>query len=130
MKLLIDMNLSPEWVEVLHRRGIPSVHWSTVGDPRAADAVIMEWARDQNYIVFTQDLDFGALLAATHARGPSVVQVRTQDVTPKNLERLLLASLEAHAEALVDGGLLTIDEAKSRIRLLPFGDRSKAGSSR
>lgn len=45
MKLLIDMNLSPEWVGVLHRRGIASVHWSTIGDPRAADAVIMDWAR-------------------------------------------------------------------------------------
>jgi len=120
MKLLIDMNLSPEWVGVLHRRGFASVHWSTIGDPRAADAAIMDWARAQNYIVFTHDLDFGALLAATHARGPSVIQVRTQDVSPENLERILVPALEAHAAALAEGVLLTIDATRSRIRLLPF----------
>jgi predicted nuclease of predicted toxin-antitoxin system len=39
--LLIDMNLSPEWVVEFARHGLDAVHWSTVGDPRAADATIM-----------------------------------------------------------------------------------------
>jgi predicted nuclease of predicted toxin-antitoxin system len=32
MKILIDMNLSPDWVDVGH--DITAVHWSKVGDPR------------------------------------------------------------------------------------------------
>jgi predicted nuclease of predicted toxin-antitoxin system len=53
MKILIDMNLSPDWVKVLEEAGWESVHWSMVGDMRAPDDVIMSWARENGYIVFT-----------------------------------------------------------------------------
>jgi predicted nuclease of predicted toxin-antitoxin system len=46
VRLLVDVNLSPEWIAELDRHGYSSVHWSTVGDPHAADATIMAWARD------------------------------------------------------------------------------------
>jgi predicted nuclease of predicted toxin-antitoxin system len=42
MKILIDMNLSPEWVSILKKNGFEAVHWSTIGDPRAKDSVIMD----------------------------------------------------------------------------------------
>jgi len=45
----------------------------------------MTWARDGGYVVLTGDLDFSALLATSSATGPSVVQVRTQDVFPESL---------------------------------------------
>ena len=45
IQILIDMNLSPDWVGVLTAKGWTSIHWSTVGDPRAADQEIMQWAR-------------------------------------------------------------------------------------
>jgi predicted nuclease of predicted toxin-antitoxin system len=60
MKLLVDMNLPPRWVEFLATKGIEAMHWSTVGDPRATDAVIMQWASERSYAVFTHDLDFSA----------------------------------------------------------------------
>jgi hypothetical protein len=41
----------------------------------------MQYGREHGYVVFTHDLDFGALLALTRARGPSVLQVRTQSVS-------------------------------------------------
>jgi predicted nuclease of predicted toxin-antitoxin system len=85
MKILIDMNHSPDWVKVLEGAGWESAHWSTVGDMRATDEVIMTWAREHDYIVFTHDLDFGVLLALTQAESPSVIQVRTQDVFPQVL---------------------------------------------
>lgn len=65
MKVLSDMNLSPNWVPLLEAAGFESVHWSTVGDPGASDRSILEWALTNGYIVFTNDLDFGAILAAT-----------------------------------------------------------------
>lgn len=84
MKLMIDMNLSPDWVSVFARNGWEGVHCSNVGDPHAIDGEIMEWARASGYVVFTHDLDFGTLLAITQAEAPSVIQVRTQDVTPRH----------------------------------------------
>lgn len=82
IQLLIDMNLSPEWVPELLRHGCVSKHWSAIGDTRATDREIMEWARVNNFVVFTHDLDFGTMLALTHAYGPSVIQVRGQNVLP------------------------------------------------
>ncbi len=68
MKLLLDMNLSPRWIQTLGDQGWETVHWTSVGDPRASDRVIMEWAHDHDHVVITHDLDFGALLAATSAQ--------------------------------------------------------------
>ena len=33
MKILIDMNLSPEWVDYLRREGYDAIHWKDVGSP-------------------------------------------------------------------------------------------------
>ena len=103
MKILVDMNLSPDWVTVLTNHGITAVHWSTVGDPRAPDDLIMDWARANGYVVFTHDLDFGAALALTQAEGPSVIQVRTQDVTPEHLEPQVISVLENNSSQLETG---------------------------
>lgn len=74
MKLLLDMNLSPAWVRFLEENGFEAVHWSTIGEPTATDAVIMAWARNRGFVVITYDLDFSALLAATEAVGRSATR--------------------------------------------------------
>src|ERR1019366_4729882 len=96
LTFLIDMNLSPAWVERLAQEGWSSVHWSTVGDPRAIDSVIMDHARSHGFIVFTHDLDHGTILALTKARGPSVFQVRAQDIAPDHLGALVAATIRQH----------------------------------
>jgi predicted nuclease of predicted toxin-antitoxin system len=120
MKLLIDMNLPPAWVAVLEDAGHEAVHWSQVGDPRAADVVLMQYARDHGLVVFTHDLDFGALLAASGVDSPSVVQARTQNVMPEVLAVPVLEVLESHAAAIEAGALIVIDETVTRVRILPL----------
>ncbi len=120
MKLLVDMNLSPEWGPYLQERGFEAIHWSAFGAHNAPDAEIMRWARDNGWVVFTHDLDFGIILAHSKDGRPSVVQIRAQDVSPAHLGPLLVAALRAHRETLENGALLTIDEAKSRVRILPI----------
>jgi predicted nuclease of predicted toxin-antitoxin system len=56
MKILIDMNLSPDWIGVLDAVGIKAMHWSTVGNPRAPDCTIFAWAKENSFIVFTNDI--------------------------------------------------------------------------
>lgn len=90
MKLLVDMNLSPDWVTVLSAAGHDVVHWSSVGNIRAEDPQIMARARQEQRVVFTHDLDFGAILALTQQGGPSVVEVRTQDVTPAGIGAMVV----------------------------------------
>lgn len=120
IRLLIDMNLSPDWVEALATQGWDSIHWSTVGDPRAPDRTIMEWARDNAYVVFTHDLDFGTMLALTHAKGPSVMQVRGRNVLPDHLIGNVVTALKHYEHDLISGALVVVDELASRVRVLPL----------
>jgi predicted nuclease of predicted toxin-antitoxin system len=120
VKILVDMNLSPDWVPVLQRHGWSATHWSTVGDPRATDRTIMDWAVANGYIVFTHDLDFGTMLALTHATGPSVIQVRSENVLPDHLQPFVIAALRQHDADLVSGALVVVDEARCRTRVLPI----------
>ncbi|MFP3974605.1 MAG: DUF5615 family PIN-like protein [Dehalococcoidia bacterium] len=122
MKLLIDMNLSPTWTNVLEAAGWKAVHWSTIGDPRAPDRDILKWARTNEYIILTHDLEFGAILAATRADCPSVLQIRTQNVSPYHLQTLVISVLERFKEHLEKGALITVDEKKSRAHILPLND--------
>ena len=82
MKILIDMNLSPLWVQFLVDSGFDSVHWSSIGPSAAPDTQIMDYASANGLVIFTHDLDFGALLASRKTSRPSVIQIRTQDVMP------------------------------------------------
>jgi predicted nuclease of predicted toxin-antitoxin system len=43
LKILVDMNLSVEWVPLLTANDWQVVHWSTIGDPRATDTILMAW---------------------------------------------------------------------------------------
>ncbi len=120
VRLVVDMNLSVEWVAELARNGWAAVHWSTIGDPRTDDSVIMAWALAHTHVVFTHDLDFGTTLALTHATGPSVLQVRGQDVLPEDIGPVVIAALRQHDAALAAGALVVVEVRKSRVRVLPL----------
>jgi len=120
LKILLDMNLSPTWAPFLKSAGFECVHWSEVGDARAPDAQLMLWARANQHVLFTHDMDFGALLAATRAKGPSVLQVRVKDTLPAVIGPDVVRVLHFRREALEDGALVTIDKARSRVRVLPL----------
>ncbi|TSJ44317.1 hypothetical protein FO440_09105 [Mucilaginibacter corticis] len=120
MKILIDMNLSPEWVQEFKLHKIEAVHWSEVGRFDAPDEIIIDWAVKKDYVIFTHDLDFGTALALTKANRPSVIQVRTQNVTIKNLSAMLFTTLTNYSDLLEKGALIVLDEDKKRIKILPI----------
>jgi predicted nuclease of predicted toxin-antitoxin system len=120
MKLLIDMNLSPKWVDTFSGAGIPAVHWSNMGAKNAPDSEIMAFASRYGYVVLTHDLDFGAILAATQGKKPSVVQVRADDVSPAAIGLQVVGALKQMANELETGALLIIDPVRTRMRLLPL----------
>jgi len=120
MKFLIDMNLSPAWVEILEGQGWTAVHWSAVGDPSGPDEVLFAWASDNGHVVFTHDLDFGTMLALTQDCAPSVIQVRARDVMPEHLAVTVIAAIRQFAGELEAGALVVVDEARCRVRMLPL----------
>ena len=80
----------------------------------------MAYARAEGYVVVTHDLDFGDLLALVGGDGPSVVQIRSNDVKVENIFGRVLDGLATAADALAAGALVTIDMQRSRVRLLPL----------
>jgi predicted nuclease of predicted toxin-antitoxin system len=120
VKLLLDMNVSPDFVPAIAAHGHDVVHWSIVGDPGATDVSILGWAREHDYVLVTHDLDFTAILAITAATKPSVLQIRQQDLLSHGIVGLLVDAVRLAAPALDAGAVVTIHEDRSRIRVLPL----------
>lgn len=123
LKLLLDMNLSPDWIPLLESGGHEAIHWRDLGAADAPDHEIMAWARNNGCVVLTHDLDFGALLHATGAVAPSVMQFRDHDVRPDSMGQLALLALKQAEQEIRRGALITVDSKKLRITCLPLGMR-------
>lgn len=126
MKLLVDMNLSPRWVGFLADAQIVSVHWSTIGPGNTPDSEIMAYAKAHSYIVLTHDLDFSAILAATRGEKPSVVQIRSEDVSLETIGLQVLSALRQMETELEEGALLTVDPNRTDCGGCHCGHRSIA----
>jgi predicted nuclease of predicted toxin-antitoxin system len=120
VKVLIDMNLAPRWVSYLRQAGHDATHWSTVGARNASDAVLMRHARERDHVVLTHDLDFSAILAASGGDKPSVIQIRADALSPEDIGPSVLAAMQLLESELAAGALLTIEPARTRVRLLPL----------
>ncbi len=106
MKILIDMNLSPDWVDVFKLHYIEAAHWSEIGKPNAKDTEVMEYARANGFIVFTHDLDFGTMLALTRSENPSIIQLRSQNILPGSSAKLIVKHLQKYHELLEEDALI------------------------
>jgi predicted nuclease of predicted toxin-antitoxin system len=100
--------------------GIDVVHWSDIGATDAKDAEIMAFAKRENFVVLTYDLDFSAILAATQGEKPSVVQIRVRNLASEAISEPILSALRQMEKELEKGALLTIDLNRTRLRLLPL----------
>jgi predicted nuclease of predicted toxin-antitoxin system len=120
MRVLIDMNLSPDWVETFKRHNIEALHWSKVGKYNAPDTDILSYAKTGSYIIFTNDLDFGTILALGGHSSPSVLQLRNQDILPSDVENVVVQTLQTCQGYLEAGALVVVDANKTRVRILPL----------
>jgi predicted nuclease of predicted toxin-antitoxin system len=120
LKLLFDMNLTPRFAEFFRQRGADAQHWSALGNPDASDQEIMEYATENGYVVVTLDLDFSAILAATQALSPSVVQIRSKEAITETAFKSAYSAIGQVEDGLISGAILTIDMERSRLRMLPL----------
>lgn len=123
MKILVDMNLSPRWVAAIRSAGLDAVHWSEIGDPRAPDSEVIAWAVSNDAVLLTHDLDFGAILAASEDRKPSVVQLRSQNLLPDAMAARVVQLVRRLTPELAQGALVSMEPERERVRLLPLTPR-------
>ena len=125
MRLLVDMNLTPRWVQELADAGHEALHWSEAGDPTASDMEICAFAREHGYVVLTNDLDFPQILAHTRQAGPSVVLLRGEPLTPETRGSALTQALLDCASELMQGAIVSLDwSGPPRARVLPLNTSS------
>ncbi|MGJ3241647.1 MAG: DUF5615 family PIN-like protein [Opitutales bacterium] len=120
MKIVVDMNLSPQWATVLVEAGFEAVHWSEIGAATATDVEIFEEAAGNGRIVFTNDLDFGAMLASKRSKLPSVIQMRVRDVAPAAQKDVVISILGRFSAELRKGAFISIEPKRHRVRMLPL----------
>ena len=64
------------------------------------------------------------MLADTEASGPSVIQIRVQDLLAPEAAETIVNAVEVASPAILRGAIVTIHEDRSRIRILPLRSRS------
>ncbi|MGQ0486717.1 MAG: DUF5615 family PIN-like protein [Hyphomicrobiales bacterium] len=114
------MNLTPRWSDFLQLRGYQAVHWSLVGPETAPDSELLAWAKDNSHVILTNDLDFGGMLAVSGDREPSIVQIRSDVLSPERIGDAVHSAIRQTEAELREGALLTVETGRSRLRLLPF----------
>jgi predicted nuclease of predicted toxin-antitoxin system len=120
--IVVDNCLPLSWIEFLRQHGHIAHHWRDLGPPSAPDSEIMRWAVQNRAIVLTQDLDFTKLLFQAGAAMPSLIQLRLDDVRPKNIGNDVILILSQQKESLDHGAVITVKGHRSRLRLLPLRD--------
>jgi len=120
MKILLDANMSPKWTAVLVAGGHDAIHWGSVGILSAPDEELMRFCVSESRLLVTHDLDFGRILARSREGRPSVLQIRTGDPRVTTWSGPVLLVLQNYQKEIEAGAFVTLDDGKTRIRLLPF----------
>lgn len=121
MKFLLDESVSPLVKHDLAAAGHDVLHVRDIGLTSAADPIVLDAAVSDARVLVTLDTDFGALVAHSRARVPSVVLFRG-DVTrrPSAQAAALLNNLEQFADDLDAGAVVVVGDDRIRVRRLPI----------
>ena len=120
MKFIVDMPLSPDLAEWLNQQGHDAAHAFQSGFAEASDEAILAWARREQRVVITADLDYPRLLALTQSEGPGIILFRggnySERETVQRLRRLL--AIVPHNE--LPNTIVVIEKYRIRRRRLPL----------
>lgn len=119
IRLLADVHISPKTVADLQKQGYEIMRSSEVLPANAPDINILEFARIENWVVLTQDLDFSMLVALSKYSQPSLITLRLSSAKPDIVTKRLLDVLSQIEKALQEGSAITVQDESIRIRKLP-----------
>lgn len=120
MKILIDMNIPPEWVNFLLSQQIESDHITEFLPGTAKDEDILHFAYDNEYAIFTCDMDFPRMMAESGEKLPSIILSRYNDLNIEDHGIYISQKIIAYSSDIENGVILTFKKDKFRIRNLPI----------
>ena len=120
IKFLADMNISPLTVEQLKNHKWDIIRVSEIMDIRSKDTEILLYAKENDRVIITHDIDFSMLLAISGLKKPSVINLRLEENRPDLVTNRLLMVVAGMENELTEGAVLSVDEVSIRYRLLPI----------
>lgn len=120
MKFIADMGISQTTVTWLREQEFDTIHVRDLNMHRASDTEIVKKAKKEKRIVLTCDLDFGDIVSASGEKSPSVIILRLENETPGNVNKRLKQVLKESSEVLLSGAIISVEETRHRVRLLPL----------
>ena len=113
------MNISPQTVTSLRQQGWNIIRIPEVLPANASDPEILSFARQENRVIVTQDLDFSMLVALGGYNQPSLITLRLSDPDPSSATQRMLEILPQVQKQLQEGCAIAVEEETVRIRKLP-----------
>lgn len=120
LKFIADMDISPLTVSQLKKYGWKILRVNEIMDARSSDTDILDYARNQNIVVITHDLDFSELLAVYGYEKPSVISLRLFDMSPDSVTHRIIEIVSQLEKELKQGIVVSVDDISARFRNLPI----------
>lgn len=121
MRILADMPISPKTVEYLKKLGFECHHLTEFKMENSTDEDITNFAKENNYTILTEDLDFGTILAYTKEIEPSVIILRIGNLNTEEINELLERTMRKIKD--IRNSIIIIERTRIRIRSLPVEKR-------
>jgi predicted nuclease of predicted toxin-antitoxin system len=121
MRFLADMGISQRVVTWLAEQSHDAAHLRDQGLQRLEDRDIFAKAYQESRIILTWDLDFGEILALSGLQIVSAVIFRLHNTRTVHVIQRLERVLAESAQDLEDGAIISVEERRHRVRLLPIG---------
>jgi len=122
LRFLVDAALSPKIAAALVSAGHDAVHLVDYGMLAAGDHEVLARAAKEDRIIVSADTDFAMILALGRESPPSLILFRHPVHAPSQQARRLIAELPGLEEALAEGSIVAIEEARVRVRTVPITD--------
>lgn len=120
LEFIADMNISPLTVEELRKKGWNIVRVSETMSVKTKDIEILIFAKKNNKVLISQDLDFSMLLAVGGYKKPSVINLRLNNTKPNFITMRIIEIVYEMEKELQEGIVVSVDETSARFRNLPI----------
>jgi predicted nuclease of predicted toxin-antitoxin system len=121
VRFLVDMCVDVRVAQWLRDQGHDSIHLRELGLIRLPNGEIFRRAASERRTVLTIDLDFGEIAASTSDAPARVIVLRLRNTRFLHVIDRLSAILPGAAAALERGAVVSVEEARHRVRALPIG---------
>ncbi len=121
MRFIADMGVSWRVVEWLRANAHDAIHLREQQLHRLPDGNIFTKAAHEQRIILTWDLDFTEIVSLSKTQLVSAVVFRLLNTRSDNVIRRLARVLAESTRELEEGAIISVEDSRHRIRLLPIG---------